>query len=75
MAQPETHQLIRRDRLGADLLSSQPQCFNLIGELAADLELAGGRWPRRPTAQSALTVTAATGVAVLASAAARHHRQ
>jgi hypothetical protein len=31
MAQPETHQLIQRDRLGANLLSSQPQCRNLFG--------------------------------------------
>jgi hypothetical protein len=75
MAQPETHQLIQPVRLGAELLSSQPQCRNLIGELTADLERAGGGRPGRPTAQSALTVTAAIGVALLSSAAARHHRQ
>ena len=74
MAQPETHRLIQRDRLGADVLSFQPQCCNLFGELAADLELAGGGWPRRPTAQSALAVTATIGVALL-PAAARHHRR
>jgi hypothetical protein len=75
MAQPETHQLIQRDRLGANLLSSQPQCRNLFGELAAHLELAGGGWPRPPTAPSALPVTAAIGVALLPPAAARHHRR
>ena len=40
LAEPETHQLIKEDRLWGDLLSSQPLCFNLFGELAADLELA-----------------------------------
>ena len=33
-------QLIQEDRLFANLLSSQPLCFNLFGELARDLELA-----------------------------------
>lgn len=33
--------LIREDRLFANLLSSQPLCFNLFGELARDLNLAG----------------------------------
>lgn len=33
-------QLIQQDRLFANLLSSQPLCFNLFGELARDLELA-----------------------------------
>jgi hypothetical protein len=74
MAQPQTHQLIQPDRLGADLLSSQPQCRNLFGELAADLELVGGGWPWRPTALLALPVTAAVGVVLLPLAAARHHR-
>ena len=32
-------QLIQEDRLFANLLSSQPLCFNLFGELARDLEL------------------------------------
>jgi hypothetical protein len=63
MAQPQTHQLIQRDRPGAEPLSSQPQW------------LASGGRPGWPTAQSALTVTAATGVALLPSAAPRHHRQ
>jgi hypothetical protein len=74
MAQPETHQLIQRDRLGADLLSSQPRCRKLFGELAADLELAGGGWPRPPTALAPPPVTAAIGVALQPPAAARHHR-
>jgi hypothetical protein len=75
MAQPQTHQLIQRDRPGAEPLSSQPQWLNLIGELTADLERAGGGRPGWLTAQSSLTVTAATGVALLPSAAPRHHRQ
>ncbi len=33
-------QLIQEDRLFSNLLSSQPLCFNLFGELARDLELA-----------------------------------
>jgi|Tabmets5t2r1_1033131.scaffolds.fasta_scaffold247454_2 hypothetical protein len=74
MAQPETHQLLRRDRLGADLLASQPQCRNLFGELAADLELAGGGWPRPPIALAPHPVTAAIGVA-LPPAAARGYRR
>jgi hypothetical protein len=40
LAEPETHQLIKQDRLWGDLLSSQPMCFNLFGELAGDMELA-----------------------------------
>jgi hypothetical protein len=74
MAQPQTHRLIPRDRLGADLLSVQPQCCNLFGEPAADLELAGGGWPRPPTALAPLTVTAAIGVALQPPAAVRQHR-
>jgi hypothetical protein len=74
MAQPQTDQLLRRERLEADRLSVQPQCCNLFGELAADLELAGGGWPRPRTAQSALPVTAAIGVALLPPAAARPNR-
>jgi hypothetical protein len=35
-----TKKLIDGDRLAADLLSSQPMCFNLFGELSADLQLA-----------------------------------
>lgn len=33
-------QLVDEDRLYANLLSSQPLCFNLFGELQSDLELA-----------------------------------
>jgi hypothetical protein len=44
LAQREEHELIQEERLWADLLSSQPMCFNLFGELAADLELP----PERP---------------------------
>jgi hypothetical protein len=51
LAEPEPHQLIKKDRLWGDLLSSQPLCFNLFGELAADLELATEAartwWPGR----------------------------
>jgi hypothetical protein len=74
MAQPQTHQLIQRDRLGADLLSFQPQCRNLFEELAADLELAGAGWPRPPTALAPHPVTATIGLALQPPAAAGHHR-
>jgi hypothetical protein len=51
LARPEAHELIQQERLWADLLSSQPMCFNLFGELAADLELATSAarawWPGR----------------------------
>lgn len=51
LAHPEHHELIQERRLWADLLSSQPMCFNLFGELAADLELATSAarawWPGR----------------------------
>ena len=51
LEEPERHQLIKQDRLWGDLLSSQPLCFNLFGELAADLELATKAarawWPGR----------------------------
>jgi hypothetical protein len=51
LAEREAHQLIQEERLWGDLLSSQPMCFNLIGELAADLELATRAaqvwWPGR----------------------------
>jgi hypothetical protein len=74
MAQPETHQLIQRDPLGADLVSSPPQCRDLFGELAADLELVGGGWPRLPTALAPHPVTAAIGVALQPPPAARPNR-
>ena len=54
MAQPEARWLLQQDRPGADLLISEPLCCNLLGELAADLELAGGVRPGRPTALAAL---------------------
>ena len=51
LARPEDHELIQEQRLWADLLSSQPMCFNLFGELAADLGLATRAartwWPGR----------------------------
>jgi hypothetical protein len=51
LARPEAHELIQQKRLWADLLSSQPMCFNLFGELAADLQLATSAaqtwWPGR----------------------------
>ena len=44
-------QLVDADRLYANLLSSQPLCFNLFGELQGDLRLASsvfrGLWPAR----------------------------
>jgi hypothetical protein len=40
VAHPEPHQTLDVDRLYCDLLSSMPMCFNLFGELAADLKLA-----------------------------------
>jgi hypothetical protein len=50
LAEPQENQLIQ-ERLWIDLLSSQPMCFNLFGELAADLELATRAaqvwWPGR----------------------------
>jgi hypothetical protein len=40
----------------------------------AHLQLAGSPWPWRPTTLFALTIAAATGVALLPAAAARRHR-
>lgn len=37
---PDDERLIQPDRLLGNLLSSQPLCFNLFGELTVDLELA-----------------------------------
>lgn len=37
---PRTGALIMAPRIWTDLLSSQPLCFNLFGDMAADLELA-----------------------------------
>ncbi|MDA3950800.1 MAG: hypothetical protein PF508_16455 [Spirochaeta sp.] len=52
LANPQPHQMIDEDRLYCDLLSSMPLCFNLFGELAADLALADKAvhtwWPDTP---------------------------
>lgn len=40
LASPERHQTLNPARLWADLLSSMPMCFNLLGDLHADLALA-----------------------------------
>lgn len=49
---PEEHQTLNKDRLYCDLLSSMPMCFNLFGELQADLDLANRAlhvwWPEVP---------------------------
>jgi hypothetical protein len=42
---------------------------------AGQLELAGAGWPWRPTAPLALTATAAIGVALVPTAAARRNRR
>ena len=51
-------QLVEEERLYANLLSSQPLCFNMFGELQADLELAtrvlGDLWPARVQAVTAV---------------------
>ena len=51
-------QLIEEERLYANLLSSQPLCFNLFGELQADLRLASlvfaSLWPERVQAVTAI---------------------
>jgi hypothetical protein len=52
LANPQPHQMLDEDRLYCDLLSSMPLCFNLFGELAADLALADKAvhtwWPDTP---------------------------
>lgn len=37
---PERHQMLDETRLWSDLLSSMPMCFNLLGDLHADLDVA-----------------------------------
>ena len=37
---PQRHQMLDETRLWADLLSSMPMCFNLLGDLHADTDLA-----------------------------------
>lgn len=48
----QRHEMLNRDRLFCDLLSSMPMCFNLFGALAHDLELANRAvhawWPDVP---------------------------
>ena len=44
------------------------------GQVHGDLQLAGGPWPWRPTTPFALTIAAATGVALLPTAAAWRRR-
>lgn len=52
IANPQPHQTLDEDRLYCDLLSSMPLCFNLFGELTADLSLADKAvhtwWPDTP---------------------------
>lgn len=59
IANPERHQMLKADRLWADLLSSMPLCFNLFGDLDADLAQASRAvrawWPDAP--QGTTTVT------------------
>jgi hypothetical protein len=52
LAAPERHQMLREDRLWADLLSSMPLCFNLFGDLAEQPDAAQRAvrawWPGAP---------------------------
>ncbi len=52
LAAPERHQTLTPARLWADLLSSMPMCFNLLGDLHTDLALADQAarrwWPDLP---------------------------
>lgn len=58
LANPQSHQTLDEDRLYCDLLSSMPMCFNLFGELAADLARADKAvhtwWPDTPGKVSAV---------------------
>lgn len=53
LAAPERFQMLKEERLFADLLSSMPLCFNLFGDLAADAERARcairAWWPDAPS--------------------------
>jgi hypothetical protein len=55
LAAPERFQMLKEDRLFADLLSSMPLCFNLFGESASDGQAARravrGWWPDAPTGE------------------------
>ena len=52
LAQPQPDEMLDENRLWADLLSSMPMCFNLLGDLHADLEAADRTvrawWPDAP---------------------------
>lgn len=52
LSKPQPHQMLNEDRLYCDLLSSMPMCFNLFGDLWADVELADRAvhtwWPNVP---------------------------
>lgn len=52
LSTPERFQMIKEDRLWADLLSSMPMCFNLFGDLAGDPAAAqravSAWWPDAP---------------------------
>jgi len=53
LAKRERFEMLKADRLWADLLSSMPLCFNLFGDLAGDDEAAATRavrawWPDAP---------------------------
>ena len=58
VAYKEPHQMLNVDRLYSDLLSSMPMCFNLFGNLHADLTLADKAiktwWPDTPGKVSAV---------------------
>ncbi|MBK8410852.1 MAG: hypothetical protein IPL19_23185 [Sandaracinaceae bacterium] len=53
LAAPERFQMLKEDRLWADLLSSMPMCFNLFGDLAGDAAAAQRAvrawWPDAPS--------------------------
>ena len=55
LATPEQYQMLKEDRLWADLLSSMPMCFNLFGDLAGDGEGAQRAvrawWPDVPSGE------------------------
>jgi len=53
LSRPERFEMLKADRLWADLLSSMPLCFNLFGDLAGQQEAAERAvrawWPDAPT--------------------------
>ena len=52
LANPQPHQTLAEDRLYCDLLSSMPMCFNIFGNLQADINMADRAvhawWPDVP---------------------------